>query len=339
MILVLTEQQDVWGGGEGLILYLPPWETHQKKFLGAKAPWASRVETSAPLWDPPCVQSPRTAGRCSSCLPSSPLLGLTAPRARSRPGWLSVRRWSRCRPPNGGCCFLKKQSKSIRGCRGWPLATEPVRARHLQGQGGSLQRSLGYLGFRQHFFWACLTAHVSEEDPRPAGLRPMPMALSHPFPCRSPHDHSPAILSSEGPRDGLFGFRTGLAKANGNPDKFIQLGKFKRYIWVLSTYPLHLGFKWNPTRKGGAELFQRECSVFLLTPPFHFTVSSLEAWLLMRSCESVSEFRGDVPAPNLEFWAMAWLTGPSWLWSPVYKIWGLKTALSQEVENGDRNQP
>lgn len=71
----------------------------------------------------------------------------------------------------------------------------------------------------------------------------MPMALSHPFPCRSPHDHSPAILSSEGPRDGLFGFRTGLAKANGNPDKFIQLGKFKRYIWVLLTYPLHLGFK------------------------------------------------------------------------------------------------
>lgn len=112
-----------------------------------------------------------------------------------------------------------------------------------------------------------------------------------------------------------------------------------RHIWILRTFPLDLGFRWKPTGKGGTELFQRECSVFLSTPPFHFTLPSLDAWLLVSSCELVSKFRGDVPAPNLESWAMAWLAGPPCLWSPVYEIWGLNTALSQEVENGDRNQP
>lgn len=57
--------------------------------------------------DSPCVQFLQTAGHCSSCLLSSPLLGLTVPHAHSRPGLPSVPHWSHYPLLNGGCCFLE----------------------------------------------------------------------------------------------------------------------------------------------------------------------------------------------------------------------------------------
>lgn len=56
----------------------------------------------------PCVRFLQTAGHCSSCLLSSPLLGLTVPHARSRPGLPSVLHWSHYQLLNGGCCFLER---------------------------------------------------------------------------------------------------------------------------------------------------------------------------------------------------------------------------------------
>lgn len=118
--------------------FVPPtWETYWNKVLGTKAPRQPRAEPSAALRDPPCVQFLQTAGRCSSCLPSSPLRGLSAPRARSRPGSPSALRWSRCRPLNGGCCFLKRDRKSIRSWLGWPTVTPPPRVSTPKKQGGS----------------------------------------------------------------------------------------------------------------------------------------------------------------------------------------------------------
>lgn len=85
-------------------------------------------------------------------------------------------------------------------------------------------------------------------------------------------------------------------------------------------------------RKTGSTELQIWCSVFLSTVPFHFTPSPLYAQPHVRSCGSVSKFRGEMSVPNLESRAMAWLVGPLCLWSQVYEIWGLSTVLSQQVK-------
>lgn len=70
-------------------------EVHKdRQFLNICASWQA------------CVQFLQTAGHCSSCLLSSPLLGLTVPHAHSRPGLPSVPHWSHYPLLNGGCCFL-----------------------------------------------------------------------------------------------------------------------------------------------------------------------------------------------------------------------------------------
>ena len=59
----------------------------------------------------PCVRWLRTAQHCSSSPLFSPPPGLTAPLARSEPGWPSVQHWSHCLLQSGVYCYLERREK------------------------------------------------------------------------------------------------------------------------------------------------------------------------------------------------------------------------------------
>ena len=67
-----------------------------------------------------CFKGQKIAQHCSSCLRSSPRPGLTAPRARSEPGWPSVRHSSRCLRRSVVCCYLQSE--------GGPIGQRPTMA-------------------------------------------------------------------------------------------------------------------------------------------------------------------------------------------------------------------
>lgn len=155
---------------EGLTLDLPSWETHWNRVSRHQSSLMVRHWHPYHLQDPPCVQSLQTAGRCSSYPLSSPLLGLTAPHARSRPGLLSVQHWSHCQLLNGGCCFLKKDSKSIRSWLGWPRVPDPCWEWASCGSkaGHTIERPLG-LGNKSTLLLMCWPTHLQEKHLLTAG--------------------------------------------------------------------------------------------------------------------------------------------------------------------------
>lgn len=103
----------------------------------------------------------------------------------------------------------------------------------------------------------------------------------------------------------------------------------------VSYAPFPLGIRWTTTGKVGAQNFSRYNALYSFQLSPSILTFILNVWLHIRSSESTSKSGVDVSPPNLEFWAVTLLVGSPCLWSLVYEIWSLNTALSLEVENSE----